>query len=150
MIKNFKLLLTFLVVSAFLTNCGGTTDSQIKGKSYQSEGWLDNDTFQVRGLGAPNPDSVGLVKRKSQAKNAALIAAQARVVELMIGAEIKGATGSSDGESTGIVLTKEFQGVVKGGSIVEETFDDEQNCEVVYQVTGKNLKKRVKDTFAGN
>jgi len=122
----------------------GTSESQIKGKTYVSEGWVDNDTFQVRGLGAPNPNAEGKVKRRTQSKSAAILAAQARVVELLFGAKVQGAAGSLDGESTGVAITKEFEGILKGGEIVSETYDDEDNCEVVYRVQGKNLKKRAK------
>ena len=128
-----------------VTGACGPSDSQLKGKTYVSEGWINNDTFQAKGLGAPKATEENTIKRKTQSKSAALLAAQARVVELLFGAKIEGAAGSLDGESTGVAIAKEFSGELKGGSIISETYDDEQNCEIVYQVHGKNLKKRVMD-----
>ncbi len=138
-----------LMVPAF--QCG-TSSSMLEGdtKSYESEGWIDDQTFQVRALGVPREGETNTTKRKIQSKEAATLSAQARVIELMIGAKVQGATGSMDGESTGIALTKEFEGMIRGGSIVKTTYDEEQNCEVVYRVQAKGLKKRAQTEISNN
>ncbi|MDH5719967.1 MAG: hypothetical protein OEZ13_05015 [Spirochaetia bacterium] len=144
--KTLITVFTAVMLSAFMLfsgACGGTQESQLDGDSYTTEGWLDDDTFQVVALGAPAPDAKGLVKRKTQAKEAALLSAQKRVVELFVGARIAGASGSDSGESTGIAITKEFEGLVKGGEIAKITYDEEHNCEIVYRVRAENLKDRV-------
>jgi len=139
--KNYLALIIAMLIGAFASSCE-TSDSMIKGKKYKTEGWVDDNTFRVTALGAPAADAKGMVKRKTQAREAALIMAQKRVLEKMIGAELKGASAVKDGESVGVVVTKEFQGMVKGGSILEETFDEDDNCEVVYEITGRGLKKK--------
>ena len=108
---------------------------------YVTERWLDDDTFQVRAIGAPNPKAKGLVRRRTQSEEAALLSAQKRVIELLVGASVSGASGSDSGESTGVVLTKELQGVIKGGAIVKKTFDPSDNCEIVYRIHASGLKE---------
>lgn len=135
----------FLLFGFFLA-CGqsASSKSQLKGDldDFVSEKWLDENTFQVRAIGAPSPDAKGFVRRRTQAEEAALLAAQKRVIELCVGAEIKGASGADSGESTGVVITKEFEGVVRGGQIVRKTFDQDDNCEITYRVQSKGLKKQ--------
>lgn len=142
-----KLYLVLAVVfSLALVACGGSASSksQLKGDldDFVSEKWLDENTFQVRAIGAPAPDAKGFVRRRTQSEEAALLAAQKRVIELCVGAEIKGASGSDSGESTGIAITKEFEGVMKGGAVVRKSFDADDNCEITYRVQSKNLKKQ--------
>ena len=114
----------------------------IKGQSYTTEGWLDDHTFQVITIGAPNRRAKGFVRRRTQSKEAALLAAQKRMVELMLGARVSGACGSDSGESTGCAIVKEFEGNVKGGYIVKTTYDKDDNCEIVFRSHGSNLKKQ--------
>ena len=116
--------------------------SQLAGETtdYETEGWLDDDTFQVKAIGAPGKKTKGFVQRRTQSKEAALLSAQKRVVELLVGANIKGASGSQDGESTGVVVTKEFEGFLKGGAIIRESFDPNDNCEVIYRIHADGLK----------
>ncbi len=110
--------------------------------SFQTEGWLDENTFQVRAIGAANPKATGFVRRRTQSKEAALMAAQKRVVELLVGATIEGACGSDSGVSTGCAIVKEFSGHVKGGNIMKLTYDQQDNAEIVYRIHSKGLKKR--------
>jgi hypothetical protein len=137
--RNQKILSVALLIAGLVTvNCSsGTTRTK-------TEGWVNDDTLRVRGIGAPNPNREGKVQRETQACDAAQMAAQARILEMMVGASIEGASGSMDGESTGVALTKEFGGTIKGGDVIERTVDDEQNCEIWYEIKEKNLRKKMK------
>ena len=130
------------------SSAGGGTQLKGEVEEYVSEGWLDDDTFQVRALGAPNPNAKGFVRRRTQAKEAALLMAQKRVVELMVGSVIKGASGAESGEATGVVVTKELEGVIKGGQIVRERYDENDNCEIIYRIHRKGLRKMVEAMVA--
>ena len=66
-----------------------------------------------------------------------------RIIEKFVGARVEGAAGAADYASTGVAVRKEFGGMVRGGSIIRETYDDDQNCEVIYQVERRGLKKQV-------
>ena len=59
----------------------------------------------------------------------------------MVGAKVKGASGSQSGELTGLVITKEFEGHVKGGAIIKKTFNENDDCELVWRIHRKGLKK---------
>lgn len=140
--KKFAIAVMF--IAGFALACGGGGGgSQLKDPtdSFQSEGWLDDNTFQVRTLGAPNPDAKGFVRRRTQSEEAALLAAQKRVIELLVGAKIEGASNSDSGELGGLAISKEFEGVVKGGSIVRKTFDAEDNCEITYRIHRDGLRE---------
>lgn len=127
---------------ALTLGCSSSPNSSmIDGDSFQTEGWLDEDTFQVRTLGAPNVGATRYVQRRTQASEAALLSAQKRLIELLVGAEIQGACGSDSGESTGCAIVKEFQGHLKGGVIVKKTFDKDDNCEIVFRTRAKGLRK---------
>ncbi len=144
MVKKLIILsLAFSLVGVSACRKGAKDRSMLKGETqdFITEGWLDDNTFQVRAIGAPNPKARGFVRRRTQSEESALLAAQKRVVELMVGAQITGASGSDSGESTGIAITKEFEGHVKGGSILKKTFDQDDNCEIVYRIHAKGLKK---------
>ncbi len=117
----------------------------LKGETedFITEGWLDEDTFQVRALGAPSPNAKGFVRRRTQSQEAALLAAQKRVIEPYAHYILKGASGSDSGESTGVVITKEFESHVKGGTIMRTTFHEDDNCEIVYRIHAKGLRRKV-------
>jgi hypothetical protein len=69
--------------------------------------------------------------------------AEKRIIEKFVGARIEGAAGVADYQLTGIAVAKEFGGMVKGGTIVKETYDEEDNCEIIYQVESRGLKRSV-------
>ena len=138
---NVSLILSILAVFGLISCASSPSNTQIDGKDYITEGWVDDDTFQVKALGAPSPKAKGFVKRRTQSKEAALLSAQKRVVELLVGAKITGASGSQDGESTGIIVTKEFEGVVKGGAIINTSYDEADNCEITYRVSFLRAKR---------
>lgn len=44
---------------------------------------------------------------------------------------------------TGIAVAQELKAIAKGGSVKKVTWDEEQNCEIIYVVHAKGLKKKV-------
>ncbi|MCB1145591.1 MAG: hypothetical protein KDK41_12405 [Leptospiraceae bacterium] len=137
-------LLAAAVISVSMVACksGGSTTQLEDGKTFITEGWLDDNTLQVKALGAPASDAKGFVKRRTQAQSAALIMAQKRFVEVCVGGELKGAAGALDGESTGVAVSSEFEGFIRGGQIINTTYDADDNAEVLFRVSGNNLKRR--------
>ena len=135
-----------IALLAFAACGGGTIGGTVEGQSYTSEGWLDDNTYRTTGVGVPKKGYTNKVQRRQTAKRAAIIAAQYAVLEKFTGSKVEGAAGMQDFELTGIAVAQEVQGVIRGGSVVKETFDDEDNCEVIYQVQAKGLKKRVQSS----
>jgi hypothetical protein len=127
-----------------LTSCGGSKiGGTVEGKTYKTEGWIDEDTYRIAAAGVPNSKLSNKVQRRESAKRAAILNAQYQVLEKFKGSTIEGAAGMSDFESTGIAIAQEVNGVVKGGSVTQATYDDDDNCEIIYEVKAKGLKKKV-------
>jgi len=126
-----------------LVACGGGIGGQVKGDSYTTEGWVDDNTYRIAAVGVAKRELKNTVQRRESAKRAAMLNAQYQVLEKFKGSNIEGAAGMSDFEMTGIAIAQEVSGVVKGGSVVKTTYDDEDNCEIIYEVKAKGLKKKV-------
>ena len=143
--KLFLIGLTISMGIVFtLTSCGGSKlGGSVDGDTYKTEQWVDNDTYRIAAAGVPNSKLSNKVQRKESAKRAATLNAQYQVLEKFKGSTIEGAAGMSDFESTGIAIAQEVSGYVKGGSVVKATYDDEDNCEIIYEVKAKGLKKKV-------
>jgi hypothetical protein len=143
--KRIYSLFLLLTVAILFTACGGpgSWGGEVKGDSFVTEGWVSPDIFRVTSTGAPKEGLTNKVQRRGTAKEAAVIMAEKRIIEKFVGARLEGAAGAADYASTGIAVQKEFSGVVKGGTIVRSTYDDDDNCEIVYQVEKKNLRKEV-------
>jgi len=146
--KLFMMALVLLMGLAFaFTSCAGGKIGSMEGEKFKSSRWVDDNTFQITGTGAPKatiektPDKKQI--RRASARRAAILDAQYQVLEKFKGSAIEGAAGMSDFESTGIAIAQEVQGFSKGGSVESETFDQFDNCEIVYQVQAKDLKKKV-------
>ncbi len=133
-----------LIAAAFITSCGPRQlGGQIKGDSYVTEGWVNNDTFRVTATSAPKAGLTNKTQRRATAKESAIMMAQKTMIEKFKGARLEGASGSADAASTGIAIMKEFSGTVKGGSVIRETYNDEDDCEIIYELIAPGLKKKV-------
>jgi hypothetical protein len=133
-----------MIAAAFIVSCGPRgLGGQVKGQTFVTEGWVNDDTFRVTSTGAPKPGLTNKIQRRGTAKEAAIIMAQKTMIEKFKGARLEGAAGAADYASTGIAVMKEFSGTVKGGSVIRETYDDDDNCEVVYELISRGLKKKV-------
>ena len=133
----------FAFVAGFVACGGGSLGGQVKGESFKTEGWVDNDTYHSTATGAPKEGLKNKVQRRGTAKEAAVLMAQSHIIEKFKGAKVEGAAGVSDYASTGYAASKEFAGVVKGGSVIKETYDEDDNCEVIYEIKSKGLKKQL-------
>jgi hypothetical protein len=139
----FALILTAGIVFT-LTSCasqklGGT----VEGETFKTEGWIDDDTYQIATAGVATKTLTNIVQRKQSAQRAAILNAQFQVIEKFKGSSIKGVSGMENYESTGIAVAQELQAITKGGSVKSVKWDDEQNCEIIYEVHAKGLKKKV-------
>jgi hypothetical protein len=143
-----KLLFVSLMLSIGLmftfTSCGGgKIGGTVEGQSYKTEGWVNDNTYRIAAAGVAKQTLKNKIARRESAKRAAMLNAQYQVLEKFKGSKIEGAAGMSDFEMTGIAIAQEIQGVVKGGSVVSVTYDEEDNAEIIYEVKAKGLKKKV-------
>ncbi len=150
--KRSLILLVVLSFIAVLCGCGGGgpgTESYIKGENYETEGFLDDDTFQVIAEGTwPEEDaSAKKVIKRNKAKEGALLKAQTRCMELFKGYALKAKSGAESGVGLGEVALKTIEGYGRGGSIIKTTFDEEDNCSLVFRVHARGLKKMAEAGF---
>lgn len=149
--KKFVTSALILAVAITFTACGPKgMGGQVKGDTFVTEGWVTDDIFRVTSVGVPKAGLTNKIQRQGTAKEAAQIMAEKRIIEKFVGARLEGAAGAADYASTGIAVAKEFSGVVKGGTIVRATYDEDDNCEIVYQVEKKGLKKDVMGGASAN
>ena len=141
--RIFSLFLTLSLAIAFSSCASGPQGGEVEGDSFVTEGWVTPDIFRVTATGVPKEKLKNKIQRRGTAKEAALIMAQKRIIEKFVGSRLEGAAGAADYASTGIAVSKEFSGMVKGGTIVKSTYDTDDNCEIVYQVEKKGLRKEV-------
>ncbi|MBP7734807.1 MAG: hypothetical protein KA369_02430 [Spirochaetes bacterium] len=142
-----KLLIFGLILTAgfliTLTSCSSKIGGTVEGQTYTTEGWIDDDTFQLAAAGVPTKTLTNVVQRKEASKRAAILNAQYQIIEKFKGSSVEGASGMENFEMTGIAVAQELKAVTKGGSVKKVTWDDEQNCEIIYVVHAKGLKKKV-------
>ncbi|MCP4138302.1 MAG: hypothetical protein GY754_45490 [bacterium] len=135
-----------LLTSVLFAGPLGTTacrSGQVETKKMITDGWVDEDTIRVKVMAEPKRGLTNIIQRKGTAKEAALIMAQKRVLEKFTPPRLEGAAGMAEFNSTGIAVARELGGFVKGGTIIKEKYDKDQNCEIVYEVKMRGLKKRV-------
>ena len=148
--RIFCLSIALMMGVAFIA-CGPKGQGgMVKGESFMSEGWVTPDIFRVTATGVSKEGLTNKIQRRGTAKEAALIMGQKRVLEKFVGARLEGAAGAADYASTGIAIAKEFGGTVKGGTIVKETYDEEDNCEIIYQIEKKGLRSTVEGGATAN
>ncbi len=119
------------------------TSGPVQGETFVSEGWVNDNTFVESAVGMPKAGSVEQIQRRATAKEAAILSAQKKVVEKFVGSRISGIVGVTDIMATGVAIQKEFSGTVRNYTIVKETYDQNDNCQILFQVQEDNLKQRV-------
>jgi hypothetical protein len=144
--KKFFIIGLILSAGAIITlaSCGGPKiGGTVQGETFTTEGWVDDDTFRLAAAGVPTKTLTNPVQRKESSKRAAILNAQYQIIEKFKGSAVKGAAGMENFESTGIAVAQELEAFTKGGSVKKVTWDEEQNCEIIYEVHAKGLKKKV-------
>lgn len=129
-----KLSLSIFIAAIMISsayNCK-SEDITTSGKGAKKmEGWAGppedpNKTpynyYYMRVVGAASDKAIAS-KRSTQmedtCQDAAKLSAKDNIIGKMKGEEVKGASGSSDGQSTGKVIIREFEGNVKGINVAD-------------------------------
>ncbi|MCP4132190.1 MAG: hypothetical protein GY754_14560 [bacterium] len=103
-------------------------------------GWINADTYRGVGKATPAPNAQGKSERRMSSKEAALLDAQYRIIEKFIGSRLT-ATGNLHSNKTS--KKEKFFKIVKAGKIIKATYDNEDNCEIIYEIEAKGLRKMV-------
>jgi len=150
--KTIILLTLFIGVSLFIFSCGssGPSEGYIKGEKQIMEGWVDDDHFRVRAEGYWGEEEQGKpsVVRRNSAREAAKLLAQGQAIEKFVGFALQGVGMTKvSGEGAKGYIEKRFGGYIKGGSIVEEEWNDKEGISIVYEVYSPGLKNQVTTIF---
>ena len=132
------------VIAITACSSSGKLGGMVEGESYNTEGWIDDNTIRVVGAGIPMKDSTNPVQRKKTAIKAAQLDATYTIIEKFCGSKVEGAAGMKNYELTGIAVSQELKATLKTGTVKKVTCDEDQNCEVIYEVTSPGLKKKMK------
>jgi len=106
------------------------------------EGWCDKNTYRIFAKAEANKKIKDIGKRKESARWGAVLNAQYLILEKFKGARIEGTGISVFIDPKEIAAGKELIGYVKNGTVIAEKYDEEQTCEIVYEVHGTDLKKK--------
>ena len=138
-------ILHVFIIAALLSACGPSSQPEIT----DSEGWLNENTYQVTAIGTiqPHHASLPFPTRQTLACESAIIMAQTRMLEKFVDAGIAEVEGSVDTVALGKTIRKYWSGTIRGGDVIRKRFDRETSeCEVVYSLTSPGLRKKLRDT----
>ena len=107
------------------------------------EGWINDDTFRVMGMGIPSDDETDKFRREVEAKQAAELDSKNKVVAKIVGSYIESLSSTEKGMIDEYVIQERVAGRVRGLSVVESKWDSKQNCTVVMELYSKGLKSQM-------
>ena len=138
--KHNIIILTILTVFAMLIVSCGTGVSRSR-----PEGWINDDTFRVMGMGSPadDIDSSDKFRREITSKQAAELDAKNKIVAKIVGSYVESLSSTEKGMIDEYVIQERVGGRIRGASVVETKWDSQQNCTVVMELYSKGLKKQM-------
>lgn len=143
--KYRLVILTTIAVSAglILLGCGGASTQKSVQPVILDEGWIDDDTFRVSARGTPVSLERDVEERKKSAERAAVLNARYMILEKFKKYKMKSASGIEEFEMTGTAIAQELKARIQEGRVKSATWDEKQNCELVYEVYAPGLKRKV-------
>lgn len=101
---------------------------------WSAEGWIDQDTYRVRGYGEAAPGLTSPVQAKGRSQEKAVADAQRRLEERLKPPYDAGADDILPRRAADDVMA-----AVKAGKVIAVRYDAAYNCEIVYEVKEKGL-----------
>lgn len=149
LLVRHKVMLGLLILSltgstAALVSCRtGLNITPVQKDIWQTEGWVDEDTYRILASADPAKGQTKPELRKKTARERARLNAQYNIIEKFKPHKIEACGGMAEFDPSARSISMELTGIVKGGSIILERYDEEQNCEIIYEVKARGLKKKV-------
>ena len=107
------------------------------------EGWINDDTFRVMGMGSPSRDVDDKFRRELVSKQAAELDAKNKIAAKIVGSYIESLSSTEKGMIDEYVIQERVAGRIRGTSVVETKWDSQQNCTVVMELYSKGLKRQM-------
>ena len=144
------LLVTSIMITGFNCSKDGFTRGAIANHGEtRKNGWVDKDTIIITAVGLPKSTLSDIQERKDSAFDAAVLNAHYQTIEKFKGAKIEGTTGivSDEWAEEGRKIRKELVRIIKSGTVRNVQWDNEQACEIDYQVKHKGLKVYIQQAW---
>lgn len=135
--KNIMLSIMLVIAGIMVISCGNGVSKS------KPEGWINEDTFRVMGMGVPSDDITEKFQREITAKQAAELDAKNKIVSKIVGSYVESLSASEKGMLNENVIQERVAGRIRGVSVIETKWDGKQNCTVVSEVYSKGLKKQM-------
>ncbi len=137
MIKKIFNIAFALSAIIFMISCGTGVSRN------RPEGWINDDTFRVMGMGSPSRDVDDKFRRELVSKQAAELDAKNKIAAKIVGSYIESLSSTEKGMIDEYVIQERVAGRIRGTSVVETKWDSQQNCTVVMELYSKGLKKQM-------
>ncbi|WP_300366454.1 hypothetical protein [Brachyspira sp.] len=121
----------------FIVSCGSGVSKN------RPEGWINNDTFRVMGMGSPSNDVNDKFRREVISRQAAELDAKNKIAAKIVGSYIESLSSTEKGMIDEYIIQERVAGRIRGTSIIETKWDSKQNCTIVMELYSKNLKKQM-------
>ena len=105
----------------------------------KTEGWIDENTFRIIAEGRPVETLKNRDERRESAKRAAQINAWFKILK-------KFKTIDRDDKPQKIMsktIGSQLQKNIKEGFVIDEIYDENDNCEIIYEIFEKDLRIKV-------
>lgn len=132
-----------------VVGCSGGQKKTLRGdiSNFDSEGWLDENTYQVKAIGAPAKGDRGLRKRRLSAEENALDEAiKVSVKRLLSGSKLE--IDEASFNINELALSNEFKDAIINGALIKKSFDVEDNCNITYRMQRLDFKDLVEAEVA--
>ena len=112
--------------------------------------WFDEDSYRILTTATPAKKSAEIVEQKTSAKRNAVLMAGASFLKLINDQRLKliyraFPPGAHVNFTDDNYPAKVFSSVAKNGTVLRETYDEMQNCTIIYEIHEKGLHKKVAD-----
>ncbi len=108
------------------------------------EGWCNDNTYRLILAAPPSAKSRTDDERKLSSKKLAVFTAQERILEKFkdMGIDVL----HCEFDPVAYKIASEVRESIKNGKVISEKWDEDFNCELIYEVYSKQLKKKVKNS----
>ena len=149
--KHKYIITMSFMITVLLSGLLGPTCKSLTGLSggEELEGWRSEnglDVYYMRIAGRASEKAVekdDYAMKKNTCVESTRLVSQDTIIRKMLGEQMAGASSTMDGEAQGFVVTSLREGFIKGVNMKEcaSIKDKWLNCECVFYISGKNLKK---------
>ena len=120
-------------------SCSSKNRNTLIDNLIKTEGWIDENTYRIVAEGKALNSIKNKDERKESAKRAAKMNAWFKILKKFKNIKNQDETSTLKDKS----LALDIQNIIKNGFIIDEIYDEEENCEIIYEIYQKNLKEMV-------